>query len=236
VTDSDAALLVVDDNEDNRYTLTRRLKREGYTDVTTANDGGQALALLRSRAFDLVLLDVMMPGMDGLQLLRRLRMEGSVPVLMLTARGDEDDRVLGLELGADDYLSKPFSARELIARVRAVLRRSEIPTSLPARKLEIGSLTIDAEEFSATLNGVPVRLTTAEFMVLEALARCPGHVQSRASLTYQALGRALEPFDRSIDTHVSNIRRKLSMDGGRGIDIKNMRGHGYVLTTPNLLT
>ena len=227
-----AAILVVDDDDALAGMILELLAAEGFA-PTHAPDGQTAVELLLRRSFDLVLLDVMMPGMDGLQLLRRLRMEGSVPVLMLTARGDEDDRVLGLELGADDYLSKPFSSRELIARVSAVLRRSEMRTSSAGRELKVGPLAIDAEEFSATLNGVPVRLTIAEFMVLKALARSPGRIQSRASLTYHALGRALEPFDRSIDTHVSNIRRKLGFDRHHGIDIKNLRGHGYVLTAPD---
>ena len=200
-----------------------------------ASNGAAALACLARRSFDLLILDVMMPRsqttMDGFELLLRLRREGSVPVLMLTAPGDEQDGILALELGADDYLVKPFSVRELVARLRAILRRSANgrPDSTP---LALGALAIYPGTMSATLAGVPVRLTTAEFMVLEALARSAGRVQSRETLTYQALGRPLEPFDRSIDTHISNIRRKLCLDPGRGIEIKSWRGHGYVLTLP----
>jgi two-component system response regulator CpxR len=176
-----------------------------------------------------LILDVM-PKMDGLDLLRRLRREGSVPVLMLTAPGDEEDGILALELGADDYLVKPFRVRELVARLRAILRRSA--NGRPDSTLALGALAIYPGTMSATLKGVPVRLTSAEFMVLDALARSAGRVQSRETLTYQALGRPLEPFDRSIDTHISNIRRKLCLDSGRGIEIKSSRGHGYVLTAP----
>ena len=195
-----------------------------------ASNGAAALACLARRSFDLLILDVMMPKMDGLDLLRRLRKEGSVPVLMLTALGDEKDGILALELGADDYLVKPFSVRELVARLRAILRRSA--SGRPDSTLALGALAIYPGTMSATIEGVPVRLTTAEFLVLDALARSAGRVQSRETLTYQALGRPLEPFDRSIDTHISNIRRKLCLDPGRGIEIKSSRGHGYVLTVP----
>ena len=194
-----------------------------------ASNGAAALAFLARRSFDLLILDVMMATMDGLELLRRLRKEANIPVLVLTALADEKDRILALELGADDCLVKPFSVRELVARLRAILRRSANgrPDSAP---LALGALAIYPATMSATLAGVPVRLTTAEFMLLEALARSAGRVQSRETLTYQALGRPLEPFDRSIDTHISNIRRKLCLDPGRGIEIKSSRGHGYVLT------
>jgi DNA-binding response OmpR family regulator len=205
------------------------LARENFQPAHASN-GAAALACLARRSFDLLILDVMMPKMDGLDLLRRLRKEGSVPVLMLTALGDEKDGILALELGADDYLVKPFSVREIVARLRAILRRSA--SGRPDSTLALGALAIYPGTMSATIEGVPVRLTTAEFLVLDALARSAGRVQSRETLTYQALGRPLEPFDRSIDTHISNIRRKLCVDPGRGIEIKSSRGHGYVLTVP----
>ncbi|HUJ51091.1 MAG TPA: response regulator transcription factor [Bryobacteraceae bacterium] len=199
-----------------------------------ASNGAAALARLARRSFDLVILDVARPQVDGFALLRRLRKEGrSMPVLMLSALADEHDRILALELGADDYLVKPFSVRELLARLRALLRRSAHARADPT-PLALGALAIYPGTMSATLEGVPVRLTTAEFMLLEALARSAGRVQSRETLTYQALGRPLEPFDRSIDTHISNIRRKLlSLDPERGVEIKSWRGHGYVLTVPS---
>jgi DNA-binding response OmpR family regulator len=227
-------ILIVDDDVRLAGMLVELLAGENFQPAHASN-GTAALACLARRSFDLLILDVMMPRgqtkMDGLELLRRLRREGSVPVLMLTAPGDEQDGILALELGADDYLVKPFSVRELVARLRAILRRSANgrPDSTP---LALGALAIYPGTMAATLAGVPVRLTTAEFMVLEALARSAGRVQSRETLTYQALGRPLEPFDRSIDTHISNIRRKLCLDPGRGIEIKSWRGHGYVLTLP----
>jgi two-component system OmpR family response regulator len=227
---SEGRILIVDDDVRVADMLVELLAGENFQPAHASN-GVAALACLARRSFDLLILDVMMPKMDGIELLRRLRKEGSVPVLMLTALGDEKDRILALELGADDYLVKPFSVRELVARLRAILRRSANgrPDSTP---LALGALAIYPGTMSVTLEGTPVPLTTAEFMVLEALARSAGRVQSRETLTYHGLGRPLEPFDRSIDTHISNIRRKLCLDSGRGIEIKNSRGHGYVLTVP----
>ena len=222
-------ILIVNDDVCLAGMLVELLAGENFQSALALN-GTAALACLARRSFDLLILDVMMPKMDGLELLRRVRKRGSVPVLMLTARGDEKDRILALELGADDCLVKPFSVRELVARLRAILRRSA--SGRPDSTLALGALAIYPGTMSATIEGVPVRLTTAEFLVLDALARSAGRVQSRETLTYQALGRPLEPFDRSIDTHISNIRRKLCVDPGRGIEIKSSRGHGYVLTVP----
>ena len=221
-------ILIVHDDVPLAGMLVELLAGENFQSAHASN-GAAALACLARRSFDLLILDVMMATMDGLELLRRLRKEANIPVLVLTALADEKDRILALELGADDCLVKPFSVRELVARLRAILRRSANgrPDSAP---LALGALAIYPATMSATLAGVPVRLTTAEFMLLEALARSAGRIQSRETLTYQALGRPLEPFDRSIDTHISNIRRKLCLDPGRGIEIKSSRGHGYVLT------
>jgi len=221
-------ILIVHDDVRLAGMLVELLAGENFQSAHASN-GAAALACLARRSFDLLILDVMMATVDGLELLRRLRKEANIPVLVLTALADEKDRILALELGADDCLVKPFSVRELVARLRAILRRSANgrPDSAP---LALGALAIYPATMAATLAGVPVRLTTAEFMLLEALARSAGRVQSRETLTYQALGRPLEPFDRSIDTHISNIRRKLCLDPGRGIEIKSSRGHGYVLT------
>jgi DNA-binding response OmpR family regulator len=226
---SSSKILIVDDDVQRAGMLVELLAGEGF-ESGYALSGAAALAYLSRRDFDLVILDVVTGKMNGPALVRCLRMQGHLPVLMLTSRGDEEDGILGLELGADDYLSKPFSARELVARLRAILRRSGRKGRAEPAPLTLGELAIDPEARSATMKGVPVRLTTAEFMVLEALARSAGRAQSRATLTYQALARRLEPFDRSIDTHVSNIRRKLCLDPGQGIEIRSLRGHGYVLT------
>jgi len=164
---------------------------------------------------ELLVPDVSMPNRDGLDLLRHLRTEGSKPVLIVIALPDEHDRIPALA-----------------ARLRALLRRSA-NVQLDSTPLAVGPLAIYPRTMSATLEGAPLRLTTAEFMLLQALARSAGRVQSRETLTYQALGRPLQPFDRSIDTHISNIRRKLCLDPARGIKIKSSRGHGYVLTVPD---
>jgi len=219
-------ILIVDDDVRLTGRLVEVLTEEDFQPVRVAN-GAAALALLARRSFDLLILGVT----NGLEMLRRVRKERSTPVLMLTEVRKEKERILALELGADGCLAKPFSARELLARVRAILRRAANDPR-DSNPLAVGALAIDPRTLSATVEGVPVRLTTAEFMVLEALARSAGRVQSRETLTYRALGRRLEPFDRSIDTHISNIRRKLRLDPGRGIGIKSSRGHGYVLTVP----
>jgi DNA-binding response OmpR family regulator len=221
-------LLIVDDDAELAAMLVRALAREGFKAQHVAR-GAAALSRLAETEFDLLIADVMMPEMDGLELLRRLRAASTVPVLMLTARGDDNDRILGLELGADDYLPKPFNVRELVARTRAILRRSPCTDSSDRMLFTVGPLSLDARSLSATLDGLTVRLTTAEFLVLETLARAVGRLQTRTALCFQALGRPLEPFDRSIDTHVSNIRRKLGLKEGKRIDIRSSRGHGYVL-------
>jgi DNA-binding response OmpR family regulator len=222
-------LLIVDDDIHLARMLTEYLAGEAFIS-SHADNGATALRWLEARSFDLVILDVMMPQLGGMEVLRRVRLAGDTPVLMLTARGDEDDRVMGLELGADDYLSKPFSPRELVARVRAILRRQDPRDGSPEPEIEVGALTLDSRDMSVRLDGRDVRLTTAEFRVLETLARSPGRPLSRASLTQQGLGRPLEAFDRSIDTHVSNIRRKLAAGPGRSVEIRGVRGHGYLLS------
>jgi two-component system response regulator CpxR len=226
---SASKILIVDDDARTARMLVELLADEGF-DPAHEPRGAATLARLPGRSCDLVILDVEAGNRDGFELLRRLRMQEPVPVLMLTARGGKTDGILGLELGADDYLSKPFSPRELIARLRAILRRAGPNRGIDSTPLTLGGLTIDLAARSATMEGVPVRLTTAEFMLLEILVRSAGRVQSRAALTSRALGRRLEPYDRCIDTHISNIRRKLCLDVRRGLEIKSSRGRGYVLT------
>lgn len=223
-------LLIVDDDHDLARMLSEYLSGEGFA-VRCANSGVLALSILREEPFDLVILDIMMPVLDGLETLRRFRTELDVAVLMLTARGQDEDRILGLELGADDYLSKPFNPRELSARVRAILRRRDRPSREIRAALSLGPLTMDPVSLSVTMDKRPVRLTSAEFVVLEILSRSVGNMQTRALLTEKALGRQLEPYDRSIDTHVSTLRRKLGLATNTAIEIRSVRGAGYVLTT-----
>jgi DNA-binding response OmpR family regulator len=223
-------ILIVDDDIPVARLLAELLADEGF-ETAHARTGAAVLTQFALHCFDLAILKAGTDRMEWIKLLRRLRVQWHLPVLMLTASGGEEEGILGLELGAEDYLVKPFRARELVARLRAVLRRSERNQKETSR-LKVGELAIDSVAKSATMGGVVVRLTTAEFLLLEALARSAGRVQSRAALTYQALGRRLQPFDRSIDTHVSNIRRKLSLDERRGIEILSFRGRGYVLTVP----
>jgi DNA-binding response OmpR family regulator len=220
-------ILIVDDDVRLAGMLVELLARENFQPAHASN-AASALARLARCSFDLLILDVMMPKLDGLEFLRRLRKEGSVPVLMLTAPGDEKDGILALELGADDYLVKPFSVREIVARLRAILRRSA--SGRPDSTRALGALAIYPGAMSATMAGAPVRLTTAEFMVLDALARSAGRVQSRETLTYQALGRRSNRLIVASILTSRTIRRKLCLAPGRGIEIKSSRGHGYVLT------
>lgn len=208
--------------------LAQMLEAEGFS-VARAVNGIEGLSKVRNGNFDLVVLDVMMPGLSGVEFLAQLRRESSKPVLMLTAKGGELDRVLGLEMGADDYLPKPFHPRELTARIRAILRRSNSIPLRPKEVITLGVLSIEPAQLGVTVSGDPVRLTVAEFLVLEALVRAAGQMISRAALTEQALGRPLEEYDRSISTHVSNLRQKLRLGRDLGIEIRSIRNMGYML-------
>lgn len=221
-------ILIVDDDCGLVQMLREYLQVENFS-LSHAQNGDEALSRLETKSFDFVILDLMLPGLDGFEILSRLRRSSDVPVLMLTARGGDDDRVAGLDLGADDYLAKPFNPRELVARIRAILRRREFASVARRQALGVGPLRLDPESFTALLDGREIRLTSAEFFVVESLARRPGQIQSRAVLTEQALGRPLEPYDRSIDTHIANIRRKLGLSDTTSVAIRSVRGKGYVL-------
>lgn len=195
--------------------------------VTHAPDGGRGLAALDSGAFDVVLLDIMMPGMDGLEVLRRVRGKSAVPVLMLTARGDETDRVVGLELGADDYVSKPASPRELLARIRAVLRRAS--GGAASEKVQVAHLEIDVAARTAVQEGNTLDLTGLEFDLLLALAKRAGRVVPRSALLELAGRGDITVGERTVDVHISHLRAKLGDDPRAPRRIKTVRGVGYVL-------
>lgn len=220
-------VLLVDDDIELGRMLAEYLAAEGF-EVSVARDGEDALR--RAGAHDLVVLDVMMPGLSGTEVLRRLRRNSGVPVLMLTARGDDVDRIIGLELGADDYLPKPCNPRELVARLHAILRRTGAAGgSAPARTIVAGDMVLRPGERIAEWRGQALDLTSTEFNVLAALAARAGAVVSKADLAPQALGRPLARYDRSIDMHVSNLRQKLgSLADGRS-PIQTVRGMGYQL-------
>ena len=225
-------VLIVDDDAELRGMLGEYLANE-QVEVDMAPDGATALRMIERQRPDLVLLDVTMPGLNGFEVLKRLRERWPVPVLMLTARDDVVDRVLGLELGADDYLTKPFNGRELLARIHAVLRRAQggLPGAGP-ELLELGRLSLDTGMHQALVDGTVVALTDAEYRVLEVLARNAGRVVSRAELTQKALGRRHLGLDRSVDTHVSNLRRKLGAAVEDSTPIIGVRGAGYMLGQP----
>jgi DNA-binding response OmpR family regulator len=227
----DARVLLVDDDRELCQMLTEYLNAEHF-EVKSVHDGGDALAQLQAGAFEILILDVMLPTVGGFDVLRKLGAAHETPILMLTARGDDIDRIVGLELGADDYLSKPFNPRELVARIRAILRRASnraARAGLPD-EVSVGPITLNAGMHRVQVAGETVGLTGAEFRVLELLMRSAGQVISRETMTEQALGRKLVPYDRSIDTHISNLRRKLDLEAGRNPEIKNVRGSGYTLT------
>ncbi|HET9109118.1 MAG TPA: response regulator transcription factor [Steroidobacteraceae bacterium] len=227
-TESRAHLLIVDDDQELCSMLAEYLGPEGFT-VEVAGTGSAALERIARGGLDLVVLDVMLPALSGFEVLRRLRSASRIPVIMLTARGEEVDRVIGLELGADDYLAKPFSPRELVARIRAVLRRmaAEPPQAVPAA-LVWGPLRLDPRARKAEVEGEDLELTAAELRILELLIRADTRTVSREELMQQALGRRLLPTDRSLDTHVSNLRRKLGRLTDR-IAVQSVRGSGYAL-------
>jgi two-component system alkaline phosphatase synthesis response regulator PhoP len=219
-------VLVVDDDTKTVELVKLYLKRDGYR-VLTAYEGIEALRLAREGHPDLIVLDLMLPGIDGLEICRTLRSESDVPVIMLTAKTTDQDKLVGLDLGADDYVTKPFSPRELAARVRAVLRR--LPGERGPAEVKHGELTVNFLKHEAFLEEKPLNLTTVEFKLLAALIKEPGRVFSRAQLIENALGHDFEGFDRTIDVHVLNLRRKLEPDPVHPRYIKTVYGAGYKL-------
>ena len=223
-------LLVLLVEDDQRLAALTREYLDGHgVAVVHVADGRRAQEEALSGRYDAVLLDLMLPGKDGLDVCREVRARSDVPIVVLTARGEEADRVLGLELGADDYLSKPFSPRELLARIRAIVRRAKGRAGPPTAAVRVGSLVVDPSGRRVTLRGKEVALTAYEFALLDALARRAGRVLSREQLMELARGSAEEAFDRSIDVHVSRLRQKLGDDPKRPRLIKTVRGAGYVL-------
>ncbi|MBU3069925.1 response regulator transcription factor [Aestuariicella sp. G3-2] len=225
-------LLLVDDDQELCLLLKEYLQTEGFH-VTLAHDGSEGVKQALQHDYDVIVLDVMMPVMNGLDALRKIRDSKRTPVLMLTAKGEAVDRIVGLEMGADDYLPKPCNPRELVARVRAILRRTteaeQNPSSPMADEIRVDDLFIQVKSHAAFFQENPVTLTGAEFTVLELLMRSAGDVISKEILTEKALNRKLTPYDRSIDVHVSNIRKKLSALGANKDLIINIRGAGYML-------
>jgi DNA-binding response OmpR family regulator len=218
-------ILVVDDEARIVKLVRDYLERAGFA-VLSACDGETALQLARRERPDLIVLDLMLPGIDGLDVCRRLRQESAVPIIMLTARVEEADRVVGLELGADDYVVKPFSPRELVARVRASLRRAGGQIG-PASVIRTGDVELDTNTLMATVGGQPVDLTSSEFQLLATLARQPGRIFSREQLLEAIHGVAFDGYDRSVDSHIKNLRRKIEPDPRRPSYIETVYGMGY---------
>jgi len=221
-----ATILVVDDEPKITRLVRDYLEGAGFT-VVTAADGQEALMRVRTEHPDLVVLDLGLPGLDGLDVTRRLRRESDLPIIMLTARDDETDKVIGLELGADDYVTKPFSPRELVARVRAVLRRRDRGGS--DDQLRAGGLTLDVPRMRLDVDGRSVELTATEFSLLAAMARQPGRVFTRSQLLDAIHGVAFESYERAIDAHVKNIRRKVEPDPHDPRYLLTVYGVGYRL-------
>ncbi|GAB3685534.1 response regulator transcription factor [Actinocorallia lasiicapitis] len=223
---SGSRVLVAEDDPKQARLIRLYLEQEGHS-VLVVGDGRSALAEARDHAPDLVVLDLMMPGLDGLQVCRTLRAESAVPILMLTARSTEDDQLRGLDFGADDYLTKPYSPRVLAARVRALLRRSGGPG--PSAVKKVGPLEIYPDSFEVKVSGRPVELTAKEFGVLQALAADPGRVLSRAQILERAFGFDHYILDRTVDAHIMNLRRKLEDDPTSPALVQTVYGRGYRL-------
>jgi two-component system response regulator CpxR len=229
-------LLVIDDDVEMCAMVKEYLQEEGF-EVEVANRGDRGLTRALSGEHGLVILDIMLPGLNGLDLLRRLRTSSEVRVLLLTARGTDVDRIVGLEIGADDYLPKPFNPRELLARVRAILRRpaqkSETAgANSPPERILVGDVELDTGTRSVLRRGQPVDLTSIEFSLLQVLLRSAGLVVTREEMVKSVLGRSFSPFDRSIDVHVSNLRRKLGEVVDKQERIKSIRSVGYIYAKP----
>ncbi len=228
-----AHLLMIDDDVELVELVSEYLRREGF-DVDTVHDGESGVGKALAGNYELIILDVMLPGIGGFEVLRRIRLTSAIPVVMLTARGDELDRVLGLETGADDYLAKPFSSRELVARIRAVLRRGETKaaSATPSSVLKVGDIELEAAARSVRKGGQHVELTAAEFDLLDLLMRSAGEVVPREDIARKVLDRLLLPMDRSIDVHVSNLRKKLGTSPDGSEYIKTVRSVGYIFARP----
>jgi DNA-binding response OmpR family regulator len=220
------SVLIIDDDQELCALLSDFLILEGFQ-PSAIHDGAEAVSHLKSSQFDAIILDVMLPGMQGLEVLRKLREFSQTPILMLTARGEDTDRIVGLEMGADDYLPKPCNPRELAARLRAILRRSEAaPDHSVGDDLQAGLTQLNTSNRSASYNTHDLNLTSAEFNVLHVLLSRAGQVVDKESISQQALGRALSAYDRSVDVHISKIRKKFAAVGGDNLII-SVRGAGY---------
>ena len=227
-------LLIADDDVELCDILRNYFELDGMQ-LDAVHRGDAVLDALAMGSYDLLILDIMLPGMTGLDVLREVRQIGTTPILMLSARGEETDRVLGLELGADDYLPKPCSPRELAARVRSILRRtsssnadSEVKKGAGSKLLQVGDLELNLGARQVQCSGKPIDLTGTEFNVLHELLKCSGELIKKDDLSQRALGRRLAPFDRSLDTHVSNLRKKLGPTGDGRPRINSVRGAGYI--------
>jgi len=224
-------VLLIDDDQELGLMLSDFLATDRLH-VTVCNTGEEGVDTFTADDFDLLILDIMLPGMSGLDVLKKIRQSSQVPVIMLTARGDDIDRIIGLEFGADDYLPKPFNPRELLARIKAILRRAQ-PRDSDTRRRKLGGIEVDTRTHRATVDGSPMQLTGTEFEILKSLLETPGEVVSKEQLSERALGRRLLPYDRSIDTHISNLRGKLERAGNKNETIQNQRGVGYLLIPGN---
>ena len=220
-------IFVVDDEPQIVKVLKAYLDKAGYQ-VITASDGNAVLSIFQREKPDFLILDLNLPGMDGLDLCKAIRRDSNIPIMMLTARVEEADRLIGLELGADDYVIKPFSPREVVARVKTILRRTTVEPAKP-NVVQVGGLVIDLEQHTINLAGNPVELTPTEFEILVTLARQPKRVFSRLQIMEQAQGDAFEGYERTIDAHVKNIRLKLEPNPKKPIYIHTVYGLGYKL-------
>lgn len=222
-----ASILIIDDDRELCDMLTEFLAPD-HLALSARHSGEEGLAALEEDHFELLILDIMLPGMSGMEVLKQVRQRSDMPVVMLTARGEDVDRILGLEFGADDYLPKPFNPRELLARIKAILRRSG-PAAGRGSSVHIGGIELDTGTRRVSAGSENLRLTGAEFELLRCLAESPSEVVSKDQLSQRALGRKNLPYDRSIDTHISNLRRKLSAAGVENPQIVSRRGMGYYL-------